>query len=147
MSNTSQRTLDSMSIKTLQLGHPKARHNIVNKSIISVQGMKFYAHTLEDAAKVQLFLQALEGKGPISKLLKDEAKKLTEKFSKANPDFEFAVIGRKCGSKNKEKSPMKKNDKGLMKEPKKSSKPKKETPKKLPTKKAREAMDELAVAS
>jgi hypothetical protein len=79
-------------------GHHNSRNKIVKKDIISTPGGIVMAHSLDEAAKISLCFDALEGKGPLASVLKTEAKKTIEKFSKANPEFKFGVVGRRMGS-------------------------------------------------
>jgi hypothetical protein len=80
-------------LKTKTFGHHKARKNIV-KNLIPVQGVMFFGDTLEESAAATLIAEAVQGRGPISKLLKAESKTLADKFAKANPDFKFSRFGR-----------------------------------------------------
>lgn len=80
-------------LKTKPFGHHKARKNIT-KNIIPVQGVMVFGDTLEEAASAYLISEAVQGRGPISKLLKAESKTLADKFTKANPEFKFSRFGR-----------------------------------------------------
>lgn len=96
-------------------GHHNSRDKILKKDIITTSGGILMAHTLEEAAKISLCFEALEGKGSLASALKAEAKKTLEKFTKANPDFKFSTVGRRMGS-----SPTKKADPKTVKLPKAS---------------------------
>lgn len=91
-----------MRIKSRKFGHHFAQDKIVKKDIIKTQNCTFTAESLLEAAQVSLLMDAVSGTGPLSSVLKSEAKKLAEKFAKANPQFEFSVFGRRYGSKNPE---------------------------------------------
>ncbi len=78
-------------------GHHNSRSKINKKDIITTPGGIVMAHTLEEAAKISLCFEALEGKGALASVLKTESKKVMEKFVKANPEFKFGPVGRKMG--------------------------------------------------
>lgn len=80
-------------LKTKPFGHHKARKNIT-KNLIPVQGVMVFGDTLEESASAYLISEAVQGRGPIAKLLKAESKTLAEKFTKANPEFKFSRFGR-----------------------------------------------------
>lgn len=103
-------------LKTKPFGHHKARKNIT-KNLIPVQGVMVFGDTLEEAASAYLISEAVQGRGPISKLLKAESKTLADKFTKANPEFKFSRFGRNRKPKAEAPAP---------KAPKAKSKKKKE---------------------
>lgn len=80
-------------ISTRPFGHPKAR-KFITGTHIPVQAVKLQGDTLEESAMASLIASAWEGKGPLAKALKTEAKTLVEKFTKSNPEFKFSKFGR-----------------------------------------------------
>jgi hypothetical protein len=91
-------------LKTKTFGHHKARKNIV-KNLIPVQGVMFFGDTLEESAAATLIAEAVQGRGPIAKLLKAESKTLADKFAKSNPNFKFSRFGRNRKPKVEEATP------------------------------------------
>lgn len=82
-----------MSVKTHPFGHPKARKFIKGEHIPHQKAV-LKGDTLEQAAMVSVIADAFQGRGPLSKPLKDAAKSLVEKFEKSNPDFKFSKFSR-----------------------------------------------------
>lgn len=78
---------------TRPFGHPKAR-KFLKGNLIPYQMLLVKGHTLQESAELSLVAQALEGKGPLAKSLKSEAKDLVAKFEKSNPEFKFSAFKR-----------------------------------------------------
>lgn len=92
---------------TRPFGHPKAR-KFIKGNFIPFQMLTVKGHTLQESAELSLVAQALDGKGPLAKSLKDGAKDLVAKFEKSNPEFKFSAFKRdrnKDDSKTKEAKP------------------------------------------
>lgn len=79
----------------------KTRGTVKDPKVIQFQGAVVSAQSLEDAAKLSIAAQALEGTGPLASALKTASKEALAKFTKQNPDFTFTVLGRTIGTKNK----------------------------------------------
>lgn len=103
-----------MSVSTRPFGHPKAR-KFLKGNTIPFQSLVVKGDTLEESASLSLVAEALEGRGPLAKTLKAEAKTLVAKFEKANPEFKFSPFKRdrsKDGEKAvKDSKPAKKSAK------------------------------------
>jgi len=115
-----------MSILTRPFGHPKAR-KFLKGTTIKFQSLVVKGDTLQESAELSLVAEALEGRGPLSKTLKTEAKDLVAKFEKANPEFKFSAFKRNRNKESKQveeaTKPAKKPAK-TVKATKKPSKPK-----------------------
>lgn len=114
-----------MSVSTRPFGHPKAR-KFLKGNTIPFQSLVVKGDTLEESASLSLVAEALEGRGPLAKTLKAEAKTLVAKFEKANPEFKFSPFKRdrsKDGEKAaKASKPVKKATKPVKKATKAKSK-------------------------
>lgn len=114
-----------MSVSTRPFGHPKTR-KFLKGNTIPFQYLLVKGDTLEESASLSLVAEALEGRGPLAKTLKTEAKTLITKFEKANPEFKFSPFKRdrsKDGEKAaKASKPVKKATKPVKKATKAKSK-------------------------
>jgi hypothetical protein len=131
-----------MSVQTRPFGHPKAR-KFIKGSTIPFQSLVVKGDTLEESASLSLVAEALEGRGPLAKTLKAEAKNLVAKFEKANPDFKFSPFKRDRNgvAKKVEEAP-----KAPKKAAKESKKPSKATSKPKPKSSPKTDAAEVAVA-
>jgi hypothetical protein len=114
-----------MSILTRPFGHPKAR-KFLKGTTIKFQSLVVKGDTLQESAELSLVAEALEGRGPLSKTLKTEAKDLVAKFEKANPEFKFSAFKRNRNKESKQVEEATKPAKTVktVKATKKPSKPK-----------------------
>ena len=112
-------------LSTKVFGHPKSRHKIL-KNVIPVQRLTFYGETLEQAAMATLVSEAIQGRGPLAKSLKAEAKDLAEKFVKGNPEYKFSRFGRKRTGEVEAAEAAKATKKAASKSPAKKTRAKKE---------------------
>jgi hypothetical protein len=119
------------------LGQYKTRGEVKDLKVIQFQGLVASAHSLLEAAMISLVSEALDGNGPLGATLKKTAKDVVAKFTKQNPDYEFTVLGRQPGTKNKPDAAKTgpKTNAPTKATPKVS--PKKEVPKKKETKKSK----------
>lgn len=109
-----------MSISTHPFGHPKAR-KFIKGDHIPHQKAVLKGDTLEQAAMVCIIADAFQGKGVLSKPLKEAAKALVEKFEKSNPDFKFSKFSRDR-SKSSEVAPKSSKSKPEKAKPSKTGK-------------------------
>lgn len=117
-----------MSVSTRPFGHPKAR-KFLKGSTIKFQYLLVKGDTLQESAELSLVAEALEGRGPLAKALKAEAKDLIGKFEKSNPDFKFSPFKRDR-SKDGKKAPVAPKTKKASKAKAKPSKSKSAKPSK-----------------
>lgn len=117
-----------MSTQTRPFGHPKTR-KFVKGNIIPFQYLLVKGDTLEESASLSLVAEALEGRGPLAKTLKAEAKALVAKFEKANPEFKFSPFKRDRSKDGEKAAKASKPVKEPAKASKKATKPAKKAPK------------------
>jgi len=118
-----------MAMITRPFGHPKAR-KFLKGNVIPFQMVKFQGDTVEESAMASVLAQAWEGKGPLAKLLKSEAKAMVEKFEKTNSDFKFSKFGRnrQSAKDSNVEAPKSKSAKKSSKDTKPSKKSTKKSP-------------------
>lgn len=93
-----------MSVQTHPFGHPKAR-KFIKGDHIPHQKVVIKGDTLEQSAMVCIIAEAFQGRGVLSKPLKEAAKALVEKFEKSNPDFKFSKFSRDRNKASESEAP------------------------------------------
>jgi hypothetical protein len=136
-----------VSVQTHPFGHPKAR-KFIKGDHIPHQKIVIKGDTLEQAAMVCLISEAFQGRGTLSKPLKEAAKALVEKFEKSNPDFKFSKFSRDRNKTPEPVAPKSSKSKPEKTKPSKTDKKSdsKSSPSKKPSKAPKKGSKEPALA-